>query len=151
MFGQLSIYLTAYLRCIFLCVTVCHCDVRFYALGHLRYWVRYSIINSVSDYLLYNRYSGTASSITCQSSAAWTTSSGCTIVSCSSSPTQAGYTIATGASTYGSVCACMCLCCACECVCVHYVCVSVCACVHITSLPTCFVLRFHAHDVLCFW
>jgi len=47
-------------------------------------------------------YTGTAAVLTCQASGAWTAPSGCTIVSCSSSPTQTGYTIAGGASTYGS-------------------------------------------------
>ncbi len=47
-------------------------------------------------------YSGSSTAITCQASAAWTLSTGCTIVSCSSSPTQSGYTFTTGASTYGS-------------------------------------------------
>jgi len=47
-------------------------------------------------------YSGTASAIACQASAAWTTSSGCTVVSCTSSPTQTGYTINSGSSTYTS-------------------------------------------------
>jgi len=45
-------------------------------------------------------YSGTASSITCQSSGSWTTPSGCTIVSCTSSPTQTNYVISSGGSTY---------------------------------------------------
>jgi hypothetical protein len=47
-------------------------------------------------------YSGTATALTCQSSGSWTSASGCTIVSCSSSPTQTGYTIASGSSTYDS-------------------------------------------------
>ena len=47
-------------------------------------------------------YSGTAAALTCQSSGSWTAQTGCTIVSCPSSPTQTGYTIATGSSTYGS-------------------------------------------------
>jgi len=47
-------------------------------------------------------YSGSASVITCSTSSTWSASSGCTIVGCSSSPTQTGYTIAAGASTYGS-------------------------------------------------
>jgi hypothetical protein len=47
-------------------------------------------------------YSGTSSSITCQASGSWTSPSGCNIISCSSSPTQSGYTIATGSSTYGA-------------------------------------------------
>jgi hypothetical protein len=46
-------------------------------------------------------YAGTAASITCQASGTWTTSSGCTITSCPTSPTQTGYVIASGASTYG--------------------------------------------------
>jgi len=47
-------------------------------------------------------YTGSGTSITCSSSASWSSPSGCTIVSCPSSPTQTGYTIAAGASTYGS-------------------------------------------------
>ena len=47
-------------------------------------------------------YIGTASSVTCQSGGTWSTSSGCTIVSCPSSPTQTGYVISAGSSTYGS-------------------------------------------------
>ncbi len=46
-------------------------------------------------------YAGTAISITC-SNGAWSTSSGCMIVSCPASPTQAGYTFSTGDSTYNS-------------------------------------------------
>jgi hypothetical protein len=46
-------------------------------------------------------YIGTASSITCQSSGSWTTSTGCN-VNCSVSPTQTGYTISAGASTHSS-------------------------------------------------
>jgi hypothetical protein len=47
-------------------------------------------------------YAGTAAALTCQSSGVWTAQSGCTIVSCPSTPTQTGYTIATGASTFGA-------------------------------------------------
>ncbi len=47
-------------------------------------------------------YIGTAVALTCQASGAWTSVSGCSLITCASSPTQAGYTIATGASTVGS-------------------------------------------------
>jgi len=45
-------------------------------------------------------YAGTAASLTCQASATWTAQSGCTIRSCSSSPSQTGYTFGSGSSTY---------------------------------------------------
>ena len=47
-------------------------------------------------------YTGTASSIVCSSSGSWSSPSGCTIVNCSSTPTQTNYVIAAGASTFGS-------------------------------------------------
>jgi len=47
-------------------------------------------------------YTGSPSAIRCQSSGSWTGQSGCTIQSCPSSPTQTGYSIASGTSTYGS-------------------------------------------------
>jgi hypothetical protein len=46
-------------------------------------------------------YTGTASSISCLESASWSSSSGCN-ADCPASPTQTGYTIATGSSTHGS-------------------------------------------------
>jgi len=46
-------------------------------------------------------YTGSASSITCQISGGWTTSSGCTIVNCGT-PSQTGYTFTTSATTYGA-------------------------------------------------
>jgi len=49
-----------------------------------------------------NGYSGSAPARTCQADGTWSACSGCTIVSCPSTPAQTGYTIATGASTYGS-------------------------------------------------
>jgi len=47
-------------------------------------------------------YTGTAVSISCQDSGAWTAQAGCTIVSCPSTPSQPNYVISAGASTYGS-------------------------------------------------
>jgi len=47
-------------------------------------------------------YTGSPSALQCQSSGSWTGQSGCTIQSCPSSPTQTGYSIASGTSTYGS-------------------------------------------------
>jgi hypothetical protein len=47
-------------------------------------------------------YTGTAASLTCESSGSWSSQSGCTLVSCPSAPTQTGYSLNTGSSTYGS-------------------------------------------------
>ena len=47
-------------------------------------------------------YSGSPAAVTCESSGSWSAQSGCTIVSCPSTPTQTNYVIATGASTYGT-------------------------------------------------
>jgi len=57
--------------------------------------------NSAYNMACASGYSGTASSITCQSTGLWTTSTGCN-ADCLASPTQTGYTIATGSSTHGS-------------------------------------------------
>lgn len=48
-------------------------------------------------------YTGTASSISCLSSGAWTTSTGCTAVNCSTPTASTGYVLGSGATTYGSV------------------------------------------------
>jgi len=61
-----------------------------------------STISATRETMCAIGYSGSGTSITCQSSAAWSLASGCTIVSCPSSPTQTGFTIASGASTYGA-------------------------------------------------
>jgi len=47
-------------------------------------------------------YNGTADSLTCQSDGSWSSQTGCNIASCSATPTQTGYIINAGASTYGS-------------------------------------------------
>jgi len=47
-------------------------------------------------------YYGPAQEISCLASGSWTSQTGCTIVSCASSPTQLGYTIGSGSSTYTS-------------------------------------------------
>jgi len=47
-------------------------------------------------------YTGTASSITCQASAAWTVSSGCTIRNCGTPVASAGYVLGSGSTTFGS-------------------------------------------------
>jgi hypothetical protein len=47
-------------------------------------------------------YSGTAASLTCQSSGSWTSQSGCTIVNCNSPIAGTGYALGSGSTTYGS-------------------------------------------------
>jgi len=48
-------------------------------------------------------YSGTATSITCGSNGAWSSSTGCTIISCGTPIAPTGYGFVDGAHTYGTV------------------------------------------------
>jgi len=61
-------------------------------------------VNSVYPMTCAIGYTGTAASLTCQSSGAWTAQSGCSLNAnfCSSSPAQLNYVIATGSQAYGS-------------------------------------------------
>jgi hypothetical protein len=48
-------------------------------------------------------YTGTATSISCQSSLAWSSLSGCSLVSCGSPVASSGYTLGSGSTRYNSV------------------------------------------------
>jgi hypothetical protein len=47
-------------------------------------------------------YTGTATSISCLASGAWSLSTGCTIVDCSTPPSEYGYDVSSGATTFGA-------------------------------------------------
>jgi hypothetical protein len=70
--------------------------------GHLFLILGASTYGSSRSVSCATGYSGTASSISCQESGAWSSSSGCTIVSCGTPPETTGYVIASGGSNYGS-------------------------------------------------
>lgn len=50
----------------------------------------------------YTGYSGSASSINCQSDGTWAASSGCSLISCGVPIAGAGYVVGSGSTTYGS-------------------------------------------------